>query len=809
VRRPLPLAAKVTIAFIFFAAVLLLAMGFLVFIVGRDALEESVTGHLSSTALEKEAAFDSWVDDSLYEVTIVAKSSIIRADTALLVSSQDQDELQTAHDHLVAELAHSLDAGTPFLGLFVLHAETGRIVASTNSDEEGRFKEDRQYFIQGRETPYIQNVYYSLQLQEPAMTVSAPIYGEDGVVAGVLVGRLNLAILSEIVTNQSDFYETYDAYFVNRSNLFATQPRFIPDEAVLQRGIRTQSVENCLEGSNGTLIDQDYRNVPVLAAYRWMGERELCLVVNVEEEEAFATINDGFGGSLVIIGGALLLVSLGLALGFARMITRPILRLKEGVIRFGEGALDTRFPETSSAELKALAHEFNAMADLIVEKETRLQNYAKNLEEVVSERTAQLAFLANASQILSESFDYSDKLEKVARLAVPIIGDWCSIDLLDDNGILQKQVIVHSDPQKVALAYELQRRYPPDPNTGAYRALKTGETEFYPEITDEALVAAVPDAERLALIRQLGLTASVTVPLIAQERTLGVITLGMAESGRRFNASDIELIEDLARRAALQLDNAKLYHETQALNAELEQRVTERTAHLMAVNKELEAFSYSVSHDLRAPLRAVDGFSQALLEDYDAVLDDIGRNFLARIRTESQRMGQLIDDLIGLSRYTRTEMNLQEVDLSQMAREIAADLAANEPERTVEFSIQDEITACADGRLMRVALQNLIGNAWKFSSKNPEARIEFGCMDAAEASEYYVRDNGAGFDSAYTNKLFGAFQRLHAMDEFTGTGIGLATVQRIMHRHGGTIRAEGAVNKGAAFYFTLGARYCE
>lgn len=240
------------------------------------------------------------------------------------------------------------------------------------------------------------------------------------------------------------------------------------------------------------------------------------------------------------------------------------------------------------------------------------------------------------------------------------------------------------------------------------------------------------------------------------------------------------------------------------LNAELEQRVKERTAHLTAVNKELEAFSYSVSHDLRAPLRAVDGFSLALLEDYYDLLDEMGRDFLKRIRKESQRMGQLIDDLIALSRYTRMEIGLQKTNLSMLVQEIATELQQNDPDRNVNFVIQKDLEAYADPRLMQIVLQNLLSNAWKFTAKVTCARIEFGQQEeTGDQTTYYVRDNGAGFDEAYAHKLFGAFQRLHTVNEFEGTGIGLATVQRIIHRHGGTIRAEGAVDEGAVFFFTL------
>jgi PAS domain S-box-containing protein len=226
-------------------------------------------------------------------------------------------------------------------------------------------------------------------------------------------------------------------------------------------------------------------------------------------------------------------------------------------------------------------------------------------------------------------------------------------------------------------------------------------------------------------------------------------------------------------------------------------------AKLIAANKELEAFSYSVSHDLRAPLRGIDGFSLALLEDYADKLDENGRDYLHRVRAASQRMGILIDDLLNLSRVTRADMRLENADLGTIARSIVTELQNAQPERRAEFRIEEGLEAVVDSRLLRIALENLIGNAWKFSSKRESACIEFGRADCDGGATYYVRDNGAGFDQAYADRLFGAFQRLHDSADFPGTGVGLATVERIIHRHGGRIWAESAVERGATFYFTL------
>ena len=246
----------------------------------------------------------------------------------------------------------------------------------------------------------------------------------------------------------------------------------------------------------------------------------------------------------------------------------------------------------------------------------------------------------------------------------------------------------------------------------------------------------------------------------------------------------------LAERASKDLEDA---------NSELE-----------GTNRELEAFSYSVSHDLRAPLRAIDGFSQILQEDYEEALDDEGLDYLGRVRAASRQMATLIDDLLDLSRVGRRPLRREPVDLASLAAGIIEELKETQPGREVEFVAGENIMAWGDVSLLKVALENLLGNAWKFTARESEARIEFG-VDRNPgpgflAPVYYVRDNGAGFDQTYADKLFGAFQRLHGQDEFEGTGIGLATVARIVHRHGGRVWAEGTVGEGATFYFTLGGR---
>lgn len=300
--------------------------------------------------------------------------------------------------------------------------------------------------------------------------------------------------------------------------------------------------------------------------------------------------------------------------------------------------------------------------------------------------------------------------------------------------------------------------------------------------------ARIPaDAYRPTFVKSL-----VMVP-IRTEAPIGAIGNYWA-STHLASADEVKVLQALADSTSVALENIQLY-------AELEQRVRERTTQFEAANKELESFSYSVSHDLRAPLRSIDGFSQLLLRDAHG-LDEQAQDKLHRICNAAQRMNGLIDDLLVLSRVTRAPLKKQKIHFARIAGEIIALLAAEAPERQVEWIVDDTIYAVGDPGLLRIVLENLLANAWKFTSKRPVARIEFGLL-AQDEPVYYVRDNGAGFDSAHAEKLFGAFQRLHADTEFPGTGIGLATVARIIRRHGGRIWAEAAPDQGATFYFVL------
>jgi light-regulated signal transduction histidine kinase (bacteriophytochrome) len=338
---------------------------------------------------------------------------------------------------------------------------------------------------------------------------------------------------------------------------------------------------------------------------------------------------------------------------------------------------------------------------------------------------------------------------------------------------------------------------------------QAGRVQNVPDIYD----AGLSDCH-IKILAQFQVRANLIVPLLQGDHLWGLLCIHQCQAPRPWQDTEIEFVQEIANHLGVALKQAELMQELRAEIAErqqAEQRAQELNKGLQqaileikAVNRELESFSYSVSHDLRAPLRGIDGFSQALLEDCKDQLDATGQDYLRRIRSATQRMGQLIDDLLTLSRVTRSDMHRAGVDLSQIASRLCTDLQHTDPTRIVEFTIAPDLIDTGDARLLQIVLDNLLNNAWKFTAKQPQTNIEFGAI-AAENNPpvYFVRDNGVGFDMAFLEKLFRPFQRLHAMHEFPGNGIGLATVQRIIHRHGGQVWAEGTLGQGATFYFTL------
>lgn len=450
--------------------------------------------------------------------------------------------------------------------------------------------------------------------------------------------------------------------------------------------------------------------------------------------------------------------------------------------------------------------------------ETRARLATENAMEELQRSEKGQRLLAQSGAALSQSLHYDETLRTVAKLAVPEFADTASVDILGPDGAIERLIVEHHSTDKDAVLAEVEKHRPRSPKakTIATRVLETGEIFFSAEVTAHTMDDLIENPEYRAAILQLGIASLISVPIANRGKTYGVLSLSYSESGRHYSESDVEMAREIGLRAGLAVENSinaqaalqeleerkRAEGEIRRLNRDLERTVQERTRELAVANQELEAFCYSVSHDLRAPLRSVDGFSKAVLDDNADRLNEESVGYLKRVRLAARRMDELITALLQLSRITRSEMAREPVNLSKMASQVAEEekaLAAS----SAQFLIQPDLTAEADPQMMRLVFDNLISNALKFSSKTAEPCIEIGSEVVDGSPAFFIRDNGAGFNPEYGSKLFAPFERLHSSSDFPGSGVGLATVQRIIQKHGGRVWAKGAEGQGATFYFTL------
>ena len=374
-------------AFLLFAAVIVVRVGAFAFFNGRQALRNSAATNVTSIALEKEKSLEIWREERLTEISQAARLLGESGVPENLSADSNPSVPPISEDQFIGNLQHL--RGQHFLSLLVMDSQTGMVVASTDPSEEGRFKETRPYFLQGERGPFVQNLYYSFHFRGLAITFSAPIVSPDGSLLGVLAGRGDLSKINEIINRSSGLYDSEDVFVVDRSNLFVTQPRFINDPSVLKRGIRTESVNRCLAKNSGSLTGNDYRGVPAVTAYRWLQESQLCLIVKVDQAEAYGPIV-ALRDNIAIFGVLALLAATAMGLGIARSITHPLAALQAGVARFQAGEAHMSLAATSRDELADLSRAFNemALAHGLIDQE--LRNHRNQLEELVDERTIRL-----------------------------------------------------------------------------------------------------------------------------------------------------------------------------------------------------------------------------------------------------------------------------------------------------------------------------------------------------------------------------------------------------------------------------------
>jgi PAS domain S-box-containing protein len=433
---------------------------------------------------------------------------------------------------------------------------------------------------------------------------------------------------------------------------------------------------------------------------------------------------------------------------------------------------------------------------LEVEREGRVQ----------AERAREInRFLAEAGSALVSSLDSTDTLERVVRLAVPTFADWSFVHLFDASGTLRQLAAAHADPEKEAQLRSLQEASPPsnDDAHGAAKVARTGRGEIVPVLSSAILESPAGNGAYLRQLEKFGFVSYLSVPLIARTRALGAMTFAMAESGRHYREDDFLLARQLADRAALAIDNAALFTEVMEARRDLEKRVLARTAQLEEANRELESFSYSVSHDLRAPIRHMGGFVDLLRQRIGKDLDATSTHYLQVVASSAKQAGTLVDDLLAFSRMGRAELARQRVNMDALVSEVRKESSSETGSRSIEWRVSPLGEVIGDAAMLRLVWRNLLSNAIKYTRPRHPAVVEVGRIDDPAETAFFVRDNGVGFDMKYVGKLFGVFQRLHSGDEFEGTGIGLANVRRIVMRHGGRTWAEGELDKGSTFYFAL------
>ena len=615
---------------------------------------------------------------------------------------------------------------------------------------------DREYFRRAVQTRGIVIGDYQVGrvTGKSGINVAYPLFDSAGTLTGVVFVALDMASWLARVIAKTPLPEGSTLTVLDpRGTMLARHPdpdrwvgKTLPSVPLVQ-AILTHNGEGTTESRGVDGVERLYVYTP----FAFSPDNKVYISAGIPTAVAYADVDRMLARSLVLLAIIATVVLLAVRWGSHILVLRPAAALIEAARKFGGGDLGAR------TGMSHAGGEFGRLAQTFDEMATALEARDRRLHAVEDERR-----LADAR--------FADILRNAPDAVISIDTD--QKILLFNRGA---EAIFGYRPDEVvgrSLAMLLPARHAAS-HGGQVRRFAAGNE----------------------LSREMGAQRDIQGRRKDGGEFPAVVTISKLEHNGETVMTAI--LRDITERKRAE-------DEIRRLNADLERRVRERTAQLTAANRELEAFSYSVSHDLRAPLRAIDGFSQALVEDYAGRLDDQADDYLQRVRAATQRMGQLIDDLLRLSRVTRAEMRHVPVDLSTLAAEIVAELRKSAPQRTVETVIAPGLTTRGDPALLRVMLENLLGNAWKFTGRTEGARIEFAATRGDNGEPLFrVRDNGAGFDMTYVDKLFGTFQRLHSPDEFPGTGIGLATVQRVVHRHGGHIHAEGAPGGGATFTFTL------
>jgi len=736
---------KLILIFVFLSTVPMVTVFGLVYVKAKNTIENRAFHHLEAVNLYKSSEIDRWLTDAENSLKALGQRPLVVEYTKALArhhqpAFSDMDsKVKLVKNHFQIRV----DLGR-FREIFVLCPLHGEILASTDHRQEGKFRNTRPYFLNGRENTYIQELFYSVSLEQPTMVVSTPVKDGKGNLAAVLAGRLDLSELSEIISQGWRLQATEDTYLVNTFNFFITEPRF-GDDYALKKTVHTKGVNACLSGKDGKAFYNDYRNVPVLGVYHWLEKYQAAILTETDRQDAYEPIGRMARWTVFFLITAVLITS-GLGVLFATSISRPIRQLVVGTREVSRGNLAHRLEHLSQDEIGDLSRAFDSMTETIQKTTVSRDEYRqlnKELEHRVAERTEELK---NQAAFQTSIMQHS-----------PI-------------GI----VVYHENGQCIQA------------NTTAAGMIGAGIEEVLNQ-----------NFRTIPSWKHSGLLVCAEKCLSSGEKQRTSVSV-MSSFGRQVVLDCLFATFTIQHEKHLLL----LFNDITELTQK-EKDLKHKTMQLKAANKELESFSYSVSHDLRAPLRAVNGYTRMLEEDYEQILDAEGRRILGVIRSEAVRLGNLIDDLLTYSRLGRSRMEYSRIDMETLAQSIFHELASPDDKERIQFHVKEIPQATADPTLIRQVWSNLIDNAIKYSANKNPAMIEVDGETAEYEYIYSITDNGAGFDMQYVDKLFGIFQRLHSDKEFKGSGVGLANVQRVILRHGGRIWARGEPGKGAVIFFSL------
>jgi signal transduction histidine kinase/HAMP domain-containing protein len=659
---------------------------------------------------------------------------------------------------------------------------------------------DRDWFRQVMKTgkPFLSGPVISRGTGRATLAYGMPIVDDKGTICSVLVAGISLAALSDLLTNlHGNAASKVSLVDVRHGGVIIAHSN--PMKILQPVASENPAVQRALAGKHGTMVSRGNNGLE-LGAFAPVKGVPWSVLIQEPVENAYAPVAKMTNRALIYIPITLLCAAL---FGFfiSRTMTNSIRQLVTGAGEIGKGNLQYRISVKSHDEIGHLASSFNQMAENL----RAITASRDELDREVLERR-------QAEETLSR---YTERLKNLHRTDQAILQAVESPEAVVHTVIHHIRSLLQCQRVSVGI-FDLEKK-----EVQVFAADVDGETivqtgkvlteEMYGDIDilRQNRIEIMEDISRVAspsatnrILQSEGIRSSINVALVSALEMYGVLNVGW-EDIRTITSEDTEIASEVAGQITIAIEKASLLKETNRYAAELEERVRGRTAQLETSNKELEAFSYSVSHDLRAPLRHISGYVELLISRFRSDLSDKGQHYLDSIADSVHQMGLLIDNLLQFSRTGRAEIHRSNTDMNEIVHEIIELLRKDYPDRAIEWTTDNLPPVVCDSAMLRLVWENLLSNAAKFTRIREKALIEVGARIDANEVVYYVRDNGVGFDMQYSQKLFGVFQRLHSTEDFEGTGIGLANVRRIISRHGGRTWAEAESDKGATFYFSI------